>query len=96
MSLFSKKKPACAIGHVLLKGTFIHMFLRQKLIIKSNDGKKEGHLCNCNGISNHLSVEFAISRIFQLPGKREISRPKSISREISREKLYPGFAACSI
>ena len=36
-----------------------------------------------------LHIEFAISRTFQLPGKREISRPNPVSREISREKWIP-------
>ena len=31
-----------------------HMFLRQNLSTKSNDGGKGGHFCNCNDISNDL------------------------------------------
>ena len=40
--------------------------LRGKLTIKSHDGGKEGHLCNCNGISNHLSLPRGASLVGQL------------------------------
>ena len=55
----------------------------------------KGCLSLGGGHSGLVSLVFANFPDFQLPGKREISRPKSISREISREKLYPGFAAFS-
>ena len=43
----------------------VHMFLRKNLTIKSHDCGKEGHLCNCNGISNHLPL----SRVAPLVGQ---------------------------
>ena len=33
-----------------------HMSLRQNLTIKSDDHEKEGHFCNCRGISIHLPL----------------------------------------
>ena len=34
----------------------VHMLLRQNLTIKSHDHGKEGHFCNCRGISIHLPL----------------------------------------
>ena len=42
------------------------MFLRQNLTIKGHDGGKEGHLCNCNGMSNHLSLTRGAPLVGQL------------------------------
>ena len=45
----------------------------------------------CKNVHSKLFtlIEFPISRTFGLPGKREISRKKWLSREISREKVTP-------
>ena len=33
-----------------------HIFLRKNTTIKSLDGGKEGHFCNCVGMSAHLQL----------------------------------------
>ena len=44
----------------------MHMSLRRNLTIKSHDHEKEGHFCNCRGISIHLPLTRGVQPSGQL------------------------------